>query len=100
MNHSLRIAFITSCRSDFAKLRPYISYFVKHRYPVSVFVTSMHVNSQLGMTREEMISYFPQGVQFCWDESFPQQQPLSAMSHLLTSLDIFFTQEKTQFVFI
>ena len=100
MTHSLPVAFITSCRSDFAKLRPYISYFVKHRCPVSIFVTSMHVNSQLGMTREEMISYFPQGVRFCWDESFPQQQPLSAMAHLLTSIDNFFTQEKIKFVFV
>ncbi len=100
MNSKPRIAFVTSCRSDFAKLRPYIGYFVKKHFSISLFVTSMHVNAQLGCTREEMLSYFPTGVQFCWDESFPQQQPLAALAHLLTSIENFLTQQHIQFLFV
>lgn len=95
-----RLAFITSSRSDFSKIRPYISYFVKRKFPVSVFVTSMHVNKQLGTPREELASYFPQGVQFCWDTHFPQQQPLKASAHLLTAVNQFLQEEKIQFVFV
>lgn len=100
MNLKIRIGFITSCRSDFTKIRPYIRFFVKRQVPVSVFVTSMHVNSQLGVAREELTSYFPKGVRFCWDESFPQQQPISAISHLVTSVGHFLQEEKIQFVFV
>ena len=95
-----RLAFITSSRSDLAKLRPYIYFFVKHRFPVSLFITSMHVNAQLSFSREEIQSYFPKGVRLFWDESFPQQQPVNALTHVLGAFDIFLTQEKTDFVFI
>ncbi len=100
MNLKMRIGFITSCRSDFTKIRPYIAFFVKRRIPVSVFVTSMHVNAQLGVAREELVSYFPKGVHFCWDEAFPQQQPISALSHLVSAVGHFLQEEKIQFVFV
>lgn len=32
-----RLAFITSCRSDWAKIRPYIDFFVRREYPVFIF---------------------------------------------------------------
>lgn len=32
-----RLAFVTSCRSDWAKIRPYVAFFVQREYPVFIF---------------------------------------------------------------
>lgn len=94
------IAFMTSCRSDFAKLRPYINFFVKRKIYVSIFVTSMHVNKVLGCTRKHLETYFPKYVHFCWDDSFPQHEPVVGMTHLLKAINDFFIRKHITFLFV
>lgn len=97
-----RLAFITSTRSDYAKQQPYMVFFAQ-QMPVSVFVTSMHLNPRVGLGRPAIEADWrgqPQ-VSLVWDESFAHQQPLSGqLSHLMGSVTRFLQNQKIDFLFV
>lgn len=97
--NNLRVAFVSSCRSDYAKIRPYIRFFVARRIPVCLFLTSMHLNKDCAFTRQTFKKHFPKGVQFFWDEEFSPSSVMG-MGHLLNTLPVFLRQNKINFLFV
>ncbi len=97
-----RLAFITSTRSDYAKQQPYIRFFAG-KMPLDVFVTSMHLNPQLGLGKTAIEGDWRlyKNVSLTWDVSFPHKQPLARqLAHLVQAVSGFLQDKKIEFLFV
>jgi len=94
---NLRIGFVTGNRSDFAKIRPYLCFFVQ-RAPTFVFATSMHTEQGFSHP-SKLLQGIPTGAVISYAD-VNRDSLAQEMSGLVSKIADFLTQNKISFLFV
>ncbi len=99
-----RIAFITTSRADYAKIQPFVDFFLEYRADetdIFLYVTGGHVLRDFGQTAQFIEQdYADKNITLYFDTTYPQTDMVAQTAHVLSGFGHYVCEQKIDCVFI